>query len=137
MFNITPLKGQDLIKASYDMKEAEKDVRNTNRLLNVLGRNNTLKNVKLPEIPEDIIYKTKQFIDPDELTKTTRKEKQKKIEDIKKGNVEELYLPPIPPRREEEPGGGGYTRGRGRVKSRKNINKKRKSIKRKEIKKKQ
>jgi surface protein len=119
MFDYTPLKGQELERAPYDIREANKNVRNTNRLLNVLGRNKTLKNVKLPEIPEDIIYKTKQFFDPDELTKTIKKEKKNKIEDIKKGNVEELYLPPKPPSRDEEPGGGGYTRGRGKKRTQK------------------
>ena len=110
MFRSTPLAGQSL----YTIKEAEKDVRNTNRLLNVLGRNKTLKNVKLPEIPEDIIYNVIPFFDPKGQTTTAKTMK----EEIKER------------RREEEPGGGGYTRGRGkRVK--------RKSRKRKEIKKKQ
>ena len=119
MFFSTPLKNSVLKRASYDRRDANKDVRNTNRLLNVLGRNKTRKNVQLPEIPEDIIYKTKHFFDPDELTKTIKKEKKYKIEDIKKGNVEELYLPPKPPsRKSEHPGGGGYAGGR-RTKRRK------------------
>jgi surface protein len=101
MFEDTPLEGQELER--YDLREANKNVRNTIDLF---------RHKKFHKIPEDVVrdFIIPQF-DPRGATRT-----MKLIERRRKEKTENK-------RDEEEPGGGGYTRGRGRGKKRKRTQK--------------
>ncbi len=101
MFIDTPLEGEELER--YDLREANKNVRNTNALF---------RHKKLHKIPQDVVrdFIIPQF-DPRGATRTMKLIERRRKEKTEKESDE------------EEPGGGGYTRGRGRGKKRKRTQK--------------
>jgi hypothetical protein len=131
MFEMSPLRGTVLEKTfeRYNREKANKDIKNTILALSGM-RDKTEKKIPVPS--GDVIRKIADYIDPDKISKTGKKDIE---QEIWKERERKVYTNQRREtrREEEEPGGGGYTRGWG--KSRKNINKKRKSKKRKEIKK--
>ena len=90
------------VEAPYDLKEANKDVKNTNLFFELLEKK------KKKTLPKELVEEIQDYHDPDHITKS-----RKAMEKNKTKNTE------------EEPGGGGYTRGRGKKKGKKKATKKR------------
>jgi hypothetical protein len=96
------------IEAPYDLKEANKDVKNTNLFFELLEKK------KKKTLPKELVEAIKDYHDPDHITESRKAMKKRRKNKTKnKKNTE------------EEPGGGGYTRGRGKKKGKKKATKKR------------
>jgi len=82
------------VEAPYDLKEANKDVRNTNFFFELLEKK------KKKTLPKELVEAIKDYHDPDHITESRKAMKKRRKNKTKnKKNTE------------EEPGGGGYKLG--------------------------
>ncbi len=113
MFSMSPLSGTVLEKTRYryDERKADKDLKNTIAALSEM-RDKTKKRIPIPS--GDMIRKITDYIDPDRISKTGKKDIE---QEIWKERERKVYTNPRrETRREEHPGGGGYAGGRSKRK---------------------
>jgi surface protein len=111
IFNYTDLAGEDFKRSNIDIRELDKDVKNT---IIALSNRRTKNNKNAPLIP-DLTRNVISFIDDKKITKTSKALEKEPFESIEKRLVKLSKSSKTPP-------GGGYAGGRRR-KTVKNVRK--------------
>jgi surface protein len=115
IFNYTDFAGEDFKRSNIDIRELDKDVKNT---IIALSNRRTKNNKNAPLIP-DLTRNVISFIDDKKITETSKALEKEPFESIQKRLVK-LSRPKKSKKSSKTPPGGGYAGGRRRKTQKRN-----------------